>query len=174
MTKVGYGQLEPNKISAQKTKEIFAQLPLDDAIMVCEQGMCLVYDEVAGKVKLPAKDGDYACLVWNEFILEDERYQMDSDYAMFNYAETDYQMPIMAHPRLLGLTKGDTFTTNTVELATAEAAVKAGDTFTTGTKGYWVPTTTPDTCKIVLKVVKDFTMPDLQRGIKFVVDKVEA
>ena len=169
MRKEGYAQLEPNRISAQKTKEIFGQLPLDEAITLCEQGMCLVYDEVAGKVVLPAAEGDYACLVWNEFILEDERYQMDRDYAMMNFAETAHQVALNGYPRLFGLTVGDTFTTNAVELDSEDAAVSAGDLFTTGVNGYWVKAADAENAKILLKVVKDFTMPDLQRGIKFVV-----
>lgn len=169
MRKEGYGQLEPNRISAQKTKQIFGQLPLDEAITLCEQGMCLVYDEVAGKVVLPAAEGDYACLVWNEFILEDERYQMDKDYAMMNFAETEHQVALKGHPRLMGLTLNDTFITNTVELDSEDAPVSPGDLFTTGVNGYWVKASDPENAKILLKVVRDFTMPDLQRGIQFVV-----
>ena len=172
MTKEGYAQLEPNRLSAQRTKEVYGQLPLDSTITVCEQGMCLVYDEVQGKVVLPAKEGDYACLVFNEFVLEDPRKPLDRDYAMLTFGGSQYEVSVYPCPRLYGLTVGDTFTTNAVELATAAAAVKAGDFFTTGTNGYWVPIADPANAQVVLQVVKDFTMPDGQRGIKFVVAKV--
>ena len=34
---VGYGQVEPNHLSAQRTAQIYAQLPADPAIEVLEQ-----------------------------------------------------------------------------------------------------------------------------------------
>ena len=34
---VGYGQVEPNHLSAQRTAQIYAQLPADPAIDVLEQ-----------------------------------------------------------------------------------------------------------------------------------------
>lgn len=172
MKKDGYAQLEPNRLSAQKTKEIFGQLPLDDAVTLCEQGMALVYDEVAGKVTLP-KTGKKVCLVYNEFILEDERKQQDKDFAIKNRAENERQTANKAYPRLYGLHVGDTFHTNAVMLDNAEAEVTAGDVFVAdATTGYWVKSTDEGAAEpINLKVVKNSTMPDGQRGIKFVVSK---
>ena len=33
-TRVGYGQVEPNQLSAQKTGQIYARLPLDEEVAV--------------------------------------------------------------------------------------------------------------------------------------------
>ena len=54
MNKVGYGQLEPNRLTAQTTKEVYAQLPADSSLTVIENGMALVYDQVAQNVKPPS------------------------------------------------------------------------------------------------------------------------
>lgn len=48
----GYGQVEPNHLSAQRTGQIYAQLPADPAIKMLEQGQFVKYDyaaDVAGQ-----------------------------------------------------------------------------------------------------------------------------
>ena len=46
----GYGQLEPNHLTAPRNGGVYAQLPADDSIEVLEQGMFVKYDMSAGKV----------------------------------------------------------------------------------------------------------------------------
>ena len=46
----GYGQLEPNHLSAQRTAQIYAQLPADQDIDVLEQGQFVKYDYENGLV----------------------------------------------------------------------------------------------------------------------------
>ena len=41
--KVGYGQVEPNHLSAQRTAQIYAQLPADSSIAVLENGQYLKF-----------------------------------------------------------------------------------------------------------------------------------
>lgn len=173
MKKEGYGQVEPNRLSAQLSKEVCAQLPADSALTVIENGMALVYDQAAGKVRLVNNaEKDMVCLVMNEIILEDERYQEDKDFAQLNRPETKHQTAIAAYPRVYGLHVGDTFTTNTIMVADQETPLTAGAKYVAGTNGYWEPVSGETNARVVLAVVKDYTMPDGQRGIKFVVEKV--
>ena len=43
----GYGQVEPNHLSAQRNGQIYAQLPADPAINILEQGQFVKYDYAA-------------------------------------------------------------------------------------------------------------------------------
>lgn len=166
MEKVGYGQVEPNRLTAQKTKEVFAQLPADDSIALIENGMAMVYNQVEGKVTLPGADGDLACLVMNEIILEDSSHQADSDYAMMPHAASKYQAAHAAYPRLYALHVGDTFTTNT-----CDAGLNLKDTVVAGTDGYWKKGTSD---KLELAVIAKTTMPDGQDAVKLCVTKVDS
>ena len=51
-TRVGYGQVEPNQLSAQKTGQIYASLPLDTAVDILQNGEFMFYDYVSGKAKV--------------------------------------------------------------------------------------------------------------------------
>lgn len=166
MEKVGYGQVEPNRLTAQKTKEVFAQLPADASIALIENGMAMIYNQVEGKVTLPVADGDAACLVMNEIILEDPHYQSDSDFAMIPFVADKYQTAKAAYPRLYALHVGDTFTTNT---CVSGLALK--DTIVAGTDGYWKKGTSN---KLELAVIAKTTMPDGQEAVKLCVTKVNA
>ena len=46
----GYGQVEPNQLSAQKTGQIYASLPLDDEVSVLQNGEFMYYDKANGTV----------------------------------------------------------------------------------------------------------------------------
>lgn len=46
----GYGQVEPNHLSAQRTSQVYAQLPADPDIDVLEQGQFVKYDYANGLV----------------------------------------------------------------------------------------------------------------------------
>lgn len=176
VTKVGYAQVEPNRLTAQKTREIFSQLPADSAIAIIENGMFLYYDESANKVTLPKKNGGFAQLVMNEIILADERYQKDSDYVMAAAAATDYQASQAAYPRLYGMHVGDSFTTNAVELTTAGVMPVAGDQFIVdATTGYLMPigATAAADCDMIFQVPtvvvgKTDCLADGQAAVKFV------
>ena len=50
ISRVGFGQVEPNHLSAQRTSQIYAQLPADDSINILENGQFVKYDYAAGKV----------------------------------------------------------------------------------------------------------------------------
>jgi hypothetical protein len=76
---VGYGQVEPNHLSAQRTAQIYAQLPADPSIDILEQGQFVKYDYAAGLVNFTGK-GEWM-LVYNETKLYRE-HQLDCEFAM--------------------------------------------------------------------------------------------
>lgn len=91
---VGYGQVEPNHLSAQRTGQIYAQLPAAPDIEVLEQGQFVKYDYAAndngiGEVNFTGK-GEWM-LVYNEIKLYREA-QLDCEFAMIkgNYIARVY------------------------------------------------------------------------------------
>ena len=76
---VGYGQVEPNHLSAQRTAQIYAQLPADPSIEVLEQGQFVKYDYATGLVNFTG-EGEWM-LVYNETKLYRE-HQLDCEFAM--------------------------------------------------------------------------------------------
>ena len=75
----GYGQVEPNHLSAQRTAQIYAQLPAAADISVLEQGQFVKYDYAKGVVNFEGA-GEWM-LVYNEIKLYRE-HQMDCEFAM--------------------------------------------------------------------------------------------
>ena len=75
----GYGQVEPNHLSAQRTAQIYAQLPADKDINVLEQGQFVKYDYANGLVNFTGA-GEWM-LVYNETKLYRE-HQLDCEFAM--------------------------------------------------------------------------------------------
>lgn len=176
LTKVGYGQVEPNRLTAQKTREVYSQLPAADSITTIENGMFLAYDEVKGQVTLPSADGASADLVMNEIILSDENYQADSDFVMKAHAATANQAAMAAYPRVYAMHVGDTFTSNVVKTAIKDTAPAAGDKFIVeATSGYLIPigTVTEANAAMIFEAVKPVAgktdkLPDGQMAVKFV------
>ena len=91
----GYGQVEPNHLSAQRTGQIYAQLPANPDIQILEQGQFVKYDYAAngngiGEVNFTGK-GEWM-LVYNEIKLYrnhlDGSKQWDCEFAML---KDDYQ-----------------------------------------------------------------------------------
>ena len=76
---VGYGQVEPNHLSAQRTAQVYAQLPADKSINVLEQGQFVKYDYANGLVNFTGA-GEWM-LVYNEIKLYRE-HQLDCEFAM--------------------------------------------------------------------------------------------
>ena len=86
---LGYGQVEPNHLSAQRTGQIYAQLPADPKIDMLEQGQFVKYDYAAGLVNFVG-EGEWM-LVYNEIKLYRE-HQLDCEFAMIkgNYQARVY------------------------------------------------------------------------------------
>ena len=200
-TRVGYGQVEPNQLSAQKTGQIYASLPLDKDVKVLQNGEFMYYDYAANKVS--ADDSTEVAepmLVFNEIKLYEPFWRRSyKDFAMIrvgdNYVTSDlavngpiegkygdgaetvgvnadpahteygYRMDGIA-PRLFKTNIGDIYTTN---------MVKTGVEYTEGMKLTPVKNTESKTlvleeagadAKMIWVVVKVYTMPDGQPGLK--------
>lgn len=94
----GYGQVEPNHLSAQRNSQIYAQLPANPDIQILEQGQFVKYDYAAndngiGEVNFTGA-GEWM-LVFNEIKLyrthPDGTQQWDCEFAMI---KDDYQARI--------------------------------------------------------------------------------
>ena len=86
---VGFGQVEPNHLSAQYTGQIYAQLPADPSIEMLEQGQFVKYDYAKGLVNFTG-EGEWM-LVYNEIKLYRD-FQRDCEFAMLkgNYQARVY------------------------------------------------------------------------------------
>ena len=86
---VGFGQVEPNHLSAQYTGQIYAQLPADPSIEILEQGQFVKYDYAKGLVNFEGA-GEWM-LVYNETKLYRD-FQRDCEFAMLkgNYQARVY------------------------------------------------------------------------------------
>ena len=156
ITRIGYGQVEPNHLSAQRTGQIYAQLPCDESIEVLENGQFVKYDYPAGKVDLKGK-GEWM-LVFNEIKLYDDRKQMYRDFAM----KKDECVNGEIVPRVFKTNIGDIYTTNMVD---SSVDITEGALLKVGTNG--ILTTggalTDDMCWEVAKI---YTLADGQDAIK--------
>ena len=85
----GYGQVEPNHLSGQATKDVYAQLPADKNIDVLENGQFAKYDYANSVVNFTGP-GEWM-LVFNEVKLYRD-YQVDAEFAMIkdNYQARVY------------------------------------------------------------------------------------
>ena len=85
----GYGQVEPNHLSAQATKEVYAQLPAQKDIEILENGQFAKYDYEKEVVDFDGP-GEWL-LVWNEIKLYRD-HQVDAEFAMIrdNYQARVY------------------------------------------------------------------------------------
>lgn len=185
MKRKGYGQVEPNHLSAQYTGQIYAQLPAitytaasgstpesSTAIAQLENGQFLKYNYAANRASVDG-DGEWL-LVFNEVKLYDERRQNYKDFAMLASEQADK----VIYPRLLKTNIGDIFTTNTfrtsggatvtgpdAEITMPELAV--GNYVKINDAG-WLEgnSTTKPASGIVFKVVKVYDLGDKQDAVK--------
>ena len=219
----GYGQVEPNHLSARKTGQIYAQLPDAKDIDVLEQGQFVKYDYAKGVCDFDGP-GEWM-LVFNEIKLYRDN-QWDCEFAMVKdnyqariyspvsadtnwekqsryyngvdnegrssievngktyayddvtakpdmyepyYTEDPYHIESKTEeqrmpegtsmvPRVLKTNVGDIYTTNTINAETLEV----GQILTPGAKGI-LEVGDGD---MKWQVVKVYTMPDHQKGVK--------
>lgn len=163
----GFGQVEPNHLSAQRTGQIYAQLIADSNLNIIENGMFLKYDYQNRKAVADASVAGEWLLVYNEEKLYDPRKQNHRYFAM---KKTDYVDGEMV-PRLYKTNVGDIFTTNTLGANTSEDAettavtVAEGNILVVGSTGYLeVAGQSPSGPQF--KVVAITTMPDGQDAVK--------
>lgn len=163
MKRIGYGQVEPNHLSAQRTSQIYAQLPANKEITQLENGQFVKYDYANGEVNFEGK-GEWM-LVFNEVKLYDGYRETYKDFALINTNYTDKEMT----PRVFKTNIGDIYTTNCLEKAGAKGVetemtdLVVGDELKINAKGFLAKDGTSD---IVFQVVKVYTMPDGQDAVK--------
>ena len=204
---LGYGQVEPNHLSAQRTGRIYAQLPAAADIEVLENGQFVKYDYANGEVNFTGA-GEWM-LVLNEVKLYRD-YLSDNDFAMKKedyvahvYSPVDgtsitsanardysgvvtpadeyepdstanpfvieqFKTPALMKagtnmvPRVFATAVGDIYTTNCVN----EAELAVGDELVVGDDGYLTKTAGENAGTMKWQVVKVYTMPDRQKGVK--------
>lgn len=208
--KYGYGQVEPNHLSAPYNGEVYAQLPAAKDIEILENGQFVKYNMAKGvcDFSTDATSGAWY-MVFNEVKVYRDR-EGDADFAMIkeNYnarvysaigQETATLKPVLDYtgaatregtnipykkeietfnrinlmpegttmvPRVIKISVGDWWTTNTINANIGD--LTAGTTtLKIGAKGILEPGTAAggDTDPLFV-VVKVYTMPDLQPGVK--------
>lgn len=216
----GYGQVEPNQLSAQKTGQIYASLPLDTEVDVLQNGEFMYYDEANGTVNYGKEAGASTVktygepmLVFNEIKLYEPFWRTSyKDFAMFRVNYTDpstgtvtkgenyvtsalatqrygdgadnigtpanpahteysYRMDGFA-PRLFKTNIGDIYTTNMVKTGVEYVVgdllvpVKNATSKTLQLEKYVATVENPEPTGMAWQVVKVYTMPDNQPGLK--------
>lgn len=165
--RIGFGQVEPNHLSAQRTSQIYAQLPVNTDINILENGQYVKYDYASQEVNLTG-EGEWM-MVFNEVKLYDDRWRESyKDFAMIRENYVDKEMV----PRVIKTNIGDIYTTNCVGAAnTSGKAEYAGIELEVGDKlsvdkatGYLVKN--DDAEEFVWQVAKVYTMGDGQPAVK--------
>ena len=178
----GYGQVEPNHLSGIVTGQIYAQLPAmyiaDPSgtatltpIAQLEQGQFLKYDYANDRCDVDG-DGEFM-LVYCEEKLYDERLQSHKDFVLKNTDFTDKKI----YPRLIKTNVGDIYTTNTFKtgntsntgLVSQSVSLEVGKYLQVSAAGFLdvaSSQTLGNLTGMVWKVVKIYTMPDGQNGVK--------
>lgn len=174
-----YGMLELNNASFPRTGRVEAQCYLANNFTEAapaEIGMLLAVDKANRLIKLPTA-GETLPIALN--------YSTEKIYNQFTPGLKNYFMVYNKDfmPRMGFLSIGETFTTNCLafddaEFATDEAFWDAMDDFETtplfggmSTIGDILVSATRPAVGPALRVVKNYTMPDGQPGLKFQVDK---
>lgn len=163
MKRIGYGQVEPNHLSAQRTSQIYAQLPAAADIAVLENGQFVKYDYLNEEVNFTGA-GEWM-LVFNEVKLYDGYRETYRDFALVN---TNYTEKVMT-PRVFKTNIGDIYTTNCLVKAGAKGVetdmgeIAEGDELKVNAQGFLAK---DGESEMTFQVVKVYTMPDGQEAVK--------
>ena len=155
MERIGFGQVEPNHLSAQRTAQIYAQLPAKSDIDILENGQYVKYDYAAGVVDFTGA-GEWM-MVFNEVKLYDDAWRETyKDFAMRkeNYTEGS-----------------DTITHNGVgplkgQMVPRVIKTNIGDKLVPNAQGFLEKKATPAATDMVWQVVKIYTLADGQDAVK--------
>lgn len=183
MKRIGFGQVEPNHLSAQRTSQIYAQLPAASSINVLENGQYVKYDYANGEVNFTG-EGEWM-MVFNEVKLYDDRWRETyKDFAMRkeNYTEGSDDIthsgvgPLKGQmvPRVIKTNIGDIYTTNCLKLANTDGKTEitmedlsVADKLIVNAQGYLEKKASVDgTEPMVWQVVKKYTLADGQEAVK--------
>lgn len=158
LVKEGFGQLEPNHLSAQRNGQIYAQLPCESSIEVLQNAQFVKYDYANGQVDF-AGPGEWM-LVYNEVKLYDPRHSY-KDFALQKKNCVGGEMV----PRVMKTMVGDIFTTNLVDNDGKGSALAVGDKLVVGVNGILTYSATPG-AGMTWQVAKVYTMADGQPAVK--------
>ena len=180
-----YATLELNQVAFPKTGMVVSQTPLDASFTLeapCENGMWVVADKAAGVIKAPAAATDKPIGIV---------YTTEKEYDIFHYGLQTFGRKIAGdYPRVGLFGIGDTVTTNCLQYDDTEfKAVTSGDDQKTAEEAlfdalktigttplYVVPvadsavpkiTATKPNSGIYAKVVKFYTVPNGEPGVKY-------
>ena len=163
--RVGFGQVEPNHLSAQRNGQVYAQLPCNKDIAVLENGQFVKYDYANSEVNFTGA-GEWM-LVMNEVKLYDDFWR--ESYKDFALQKSNYDNGVMV-PRVFKTMPGDIYTTNCLEGAGSKGVtfegkeeIEVGTELKINDEGFL---STEGTSDLVFQVVKIYTMPDGQQGVK--------
>ena len=151
----GYAQVEPNHLSAQRTGQIYAQLPLADGLQV-ENGQFVKYNYAANKVEVNANEGGEWMLVFNEVKVYGDRETAED----FVFSASAFGNPV---PRVFKTNVGDIMTTNAIKAD----SLAEGDKLTVGTDGFLAKGEDAST-GMIWQVAKVYTLADGQPAVKIV------
>ena len=158
LVKEGFGQLEPNHLSAQRNGQLYAQLPCEASIEVLQNAQFAKYDYAKGEVNFTGA-GEWM-LVYNEVKLYDPKHS----YKDFALQKKNFVGGVMV-PRVMKTMVGDIFTTNLVDSKDKGGALAAGDKLVVGTKGILEYSASPAE-GMIWQVAKVYTMADGQPAVK--------
>ena len=120
ISRTGFGQVEPNHLSAQRTSQIYAQLPAASGIDILENGQFVKYDYANKECNFTGK-GEWM-MVFNEVKLYDDAWR--ESYKDFAMQKDNYTpggnithngvgpFPGQMTPRVIKINVGDIWTTN--------------------------------------------------------------
>ena len=159
LVKEGFGQLEPNHLSAQRNGQIYAQLPCDTSIEVLQNAQFVKYDYANGKVNYTGA-GEWM-LVFNEVKLYDPRHS----YKDFALQKKNCVGGVMV-PRVMKTMVGDIFTTNLVDAKEKDTTLAVGDKLVVGESTGILEYSAAPGAGMVWQVAKVYTMADGQPAVK--------
>lgn len=169
-----YASLELNQVAFPKTGMVVSQTPLGSAFTAaapCENGMWVVADKAAGTINAPAAATDSPIGIV---------YTAEKEYDSYSVGLKNFYKVAGDYPRVGILGLGDTVTTNCLQynettystFAALETALNAAATtavYVAPVAGSAVPqlTTSKPASGIYGKVVKYYTMPNGEKGVKY-------
>lgn len=189
ISRTGFGQVEPNHLSAQRTSQIYAQLPAAPEINILENGQFVKYDYAyKGADGKPAPQCNFGgkgewMMVFNEVKLYDDAWR--ESYKDFAMQKDNYTpggdithngvgpFPGQMTPRVIKINVGDIWTTNALGKpnTSGKAVINTeiekenllGESLKVGDNGFLVLGEDED---FEVQVVKVYTMADGQDAVK--------
>lgn len=163
INRIGFGQVEPNHLSAQRNGQVYGQLPAAEGITQLENGQFVKYDYANGVCNFTG-EGEWM-LVINEVKLYDAPWR--ETYKDFALQTKNFDGGVMT-PRVFKTQIGDIYTTNCLAAAgkkgeETKATAEVNDKLSPNAQGFLA---TDGDGSIVFQVVKVYTMPDGQPAVK--------